>query len=147
MKIHRYTRSEILEGNAGGADLPKSLSRLPFLAGRQAMIDRKRRWVLEVPAEVLERLTKHRVEATRARKRVKELSIVAKDLQNTLNEMAGKLQRVQLNNDRLMKNIAEDRRPDKFQRSPKHYLKIMEENNLKLTGLPLQGGLAGLEKK
>ena len=56
-----------------------------------------------------------------------------------------KLQRV---NVQLMKNIDEDRYPDRFVRSPKNYHIAAEERAFTPTSSrPLQGGSAGLEKK
>ena len=64
------------------------------------------------------------------------------------NELIFENKRLLAVNAQLMKNIEEDKRSENYQKSPMSYLNAADSHALKPhTNLPLQGGLAGLEKK
>jgi hypothetical protein len=50
-------------------------------------------------------------------------------------------------NERILKNDVEDRAQERFRRSPKNYLNVADERGTSFKSKPVQGGLAGLEKK
>ncbi|GGX13146.1 hypothetical protein GCM10011282_19100 [Undibacterium macrobrachii] len=83
--------------------------------------------------------------------KVEEADIVKNDrireLEGEVTQLRKDYEALELNNERLLKNIEEDSRPERFKRSPKSSVVVMQESGAQLNSLALQGGAAGLMTK
>jgi hypothetical protein len=81
------------------------------------------------------------------RSRNRKLALERRSLTQENAKLREEVETLRKVNAQLMKNIEEDRREDKFQRSPKNYYAAAADHAVEPKKLPYQGGLAGLEKK
>ena len=147
-KFGQHSRKAVASGKV---ELPPELAylqRIKYTRIAERIVDRKRIWCVEVKGSWLKDLVTVKRRLVQAQRKMlsvmKENERVANEALAQANEME-KLQRV---NAQLMKNIDEDRYPDRFVRSPKNYHIAAEERAFTPTSSrPLQGGSAGLEKK
>jgi len=147
-KLRTYLKDQL---TAGGVALPKELAYLAkakYYAISQRTIGRKVVWHVEIEGSVFEKLLKGKKSNSNLRARNSALKAssrqIASDNENLLKDNTA----LEAANKRLMKNIEDDKRPDKFVRSPKSYLNAAEDHAFKPhNDLPLQGGLPGLGKR
>ncbi|MFZ6819664.1 hypothetical protein [Undibacterium sp. Ji22W] len=83
--------------------------------------------------------------------KIEEADIVKNDrireLEGEVTQLRKEYEGLELNYKQLLKNIDEDGRPDRFKRSPKSSVVVMQESGAQLNSLALQGGAAGLMTK
>jgi len=147
-KLKTYLKVQLMEGVV---PLPKELaylSREEYYAISQRKVGRKLVWHVEIDAYVLKKLLKGKKSNSKLREQNAALNVSSRQMLSEnvlLLENNAALEAV---NRRLMKNIEDDKRPDKFVKSPKSCLNAADDHAFKpYSNLPLQGGLAGLEKK
>ncbi|MBC3831581.1 hypothetical protein H8K33_08665 [Undibacterium amnicola] len=70
-----------------------------------------------------------------------------RELEGEVTQLRKDYEGLELNYKQLLKNIDEDGRPDRFKRSPKSSVVVMQESGAQLNSLALQGGAAGLMTK
>jgi len=148
LKSKTYLKDQLL---AGEVALPKELaylSKAKYYAIAQRKVGRKQVWHVEINASVLEKLLKGKSSSSKLRARHIALKASSQQIVSDNAELLDKNAKLEAVNARLMKNINDDKRPDKFVRSPKSYLNAAEDHAFKpYSSLHFQGGLAGLEKK
>ncbi len=142
---------------SGKVELPKELSFLgktKYFSVAEHQVLGVKRWYVEVPATWLSRLlpSKKKLNEVRAQLKgsiaeIQTHKLAVEELKKEVLDLQKKLDDLKAANRQLMQNIDEDQSPDKFQRSPKNYFNVADETGFKPRSIPLQGGLAGLEKK
>ncbi len=147
-KLKTYLRDQFTTGDVA---LPKGLaylSKAKYYAICQRKVGRKLIWHVEIEAPVFERLLKGKKSNSKLRARNAALKASSREIASDNAKLLEDNAKLEAANNRLMKNIEDDPRPDKYARSPKSYLNAAEDHAFKPhTNLPLQGGLPGLGKR
>lgn len=136
---------------SGKVELPPELAylqRFKYTRIAERIVDRKRIWCVEVKGSWLNDLVTVKRRLVKAQRKMLRVMTESERVANDALARAKETEKLQRVNVQLMKNIDEDRYPDRFVRSPKNYHIAAEERAFTPTSSrPLQGGSAGLEKK
>ena len=147
-KLKTYLENQLTTGDVA---LPKELaylSKAKFYAISQRKVGRKLVWHVEIEARDLDKLLKGKKSNSKLRARCSALKASSREIASENAKLLEHNAKLEAANNRLMKNIEDDPRPDKFARSPKSFLNAAEDHAFKPhNNLPLQGGLPGLGKR
>lgn len=147
VQSNRHLRKQI---DSGKCELPEELSflgRSKYTAIFQQKVGGTREWFVEVQGSWLKSLLATKKKLLEARSTIRTLLAEKQEIEVELQALRKLNADLRSNNERLLQNIEADQTPDSFPRSPKNYLAVAEERGTKFGTPPLQGGLAGLEKK
>jgi len=144
----RYTRSDIRRGAVKLVKNTEFLLTAVYLALTHRTVNGERIWYAEVPVQDFRKMFLSTEKASKLRVNLRNIKTENRKLEDENADLRAKNKALEAANARLMKNIQEDARPDRYTRSPKNYHNVIEERSFKPQNpLPLQGGLAGVEKK
>ena len=131
--------------------LPKGLEYLTtarYRAVHPNKVGRKLVWHVEIEVTTHLNLLKVKKNCSKIRSKNALLTLTIRQQETYIEELLMNKANLEAVNARLMKNIDEDNRPDRFVKSPKSYLNVAEERAFKTNGnFPVQGGTGGLNKK
>jgi regulator of replication initiation timing len=147
----RYTNSDVRLGKFQLPAKLKWLCEVKYLAVVNRHTDEKETWAIEFQPTTAKKLVLANALAEKSNANVRLLSHEneklrnkIEELENNLNSVTGANSALEAVNAKLMKNIEEDRTPDKFNKSQKSALNAVIERGTDLAKKPYQGGKAGL---
>lgn len=148
IKRTRYTRKQVGNGAHHLGEMVAFLKGVKYLAVSKHTECGKPAWYVEVELQAFSRLLDAKRRSLKRKHRVTELKTQLAQVAEEREELKAYVARLEANNATLMRNIENDKSADHFTPSPKSYMNVIQERPPKGNNpLPLQGGLAGLEKK
>lgn len=144
----RYLRKEIESGAHRLGEKADFLQKCNYLALSQHKTQGRLVWYAEVALPDVQKLMEAKKRSLKRKKTIDALELKLALVLKEYETLRSNYDVLEANNKKLLSNIEEDKVQERYPRSPKSYLNIMQERAVNGGNpLPLQGGLAGLEKK
>ncbi|MGB0221036.1 MAG: hypothetical protein ACPGJF_16990 [Sinimarinibacterium flocculans] len=124
------------------------LRKAAYVALAQHKQKSKLQWYAEVALSDFRKLYLSKRKASTLRSELSDIRKEYRELREEYERLQKHNEALEAANARLMKNIEEDTRPERYVRSPKNYHNAADDHAFKASSpFAFQGGLAGLEKK